>query len=244
MMRAMKAFTLVGLPAVFLRGAWAVAVAASACAVPASGAGDDGAYGRAVAAVKTLGGEVHTNRASGEETTEVSFTQAKPRGDVAAALKGFDRPVALAFINTNMTDAELAALVQGLPELKGLTLAIEPKITDAGLTALKGLKGLQALHLIGTRVTDDGLASLKGLTGLRSLGVVAGAKITDEGVGHLEGLTNLQTLDLESTGLTDAGVTHLIALKNLRRLSVKRTKVTDDRLASLRAARPQLRVVR
>jgi hypothetical protein len=242
-------------------------VAALAWAVPASGAGDD-AYGQAVAAVKTLGGEVRFNRALGEGTIEVGFADAKPRGDVAVALKKFDRPVALEFVKTNITDAELTALLQGLPELKGLTLVMEPKITDAGLAALKGLKGLQSLYLAGTRATDAGLANLEGLTGLRNLGVVAGAEITDGGIGHIEVLTNLQSLDLratrvgdagvarlerlaglrgldlDGTRVTDAGVVHLIGLKNLRRLSVKTTKVTDDRVASLLVARPQLRVVR
>ena len=35
------------------------------------------------------------------------------------------------------------------------------RVSDAGLTQLKGMKGLRTLFLDGTKVTDAGLAELK-----------------------------------------------------------------------------------
>jgi len=69
-------------------------------------------------------------------------------------------------------------------------------------------------------------------------------KVTDAGLTHLEKLTGLRGLGLDGTGVTDAGIVHLVVPNEPRRLSVKKTKVTDDRVASLQALRPELRIER
>jgi len=51
-------------------------------------------------------------------------------------------------------------------------------VTDADLSALKDLKGLQVLILWGTQVTDAGLEHLKELKGLQRLGL-GGTRVTD-----------------------------------------------------------------
>jgi len=56
--------------------------------------------------------------------------------------------------------------------------------SDADLSRLRELKGLQTLDLMATRVTDAGLARLKDLTGLRLL-LLFGTRVTDAGVQEL-----------------------------------------------------------
>jgi hypothetical protein len=67
-------------------------------------------------------------------------------------------------------DAELAMLAGQMERFPNLhLLRLEgPRVTDAALVHLKGLKGLDTLFLDGTRVTDEGKADLRrALPGLK-----------------------------------------------------------------------------
>ncbi len=80
----------------------------------------------------------------------------------------------------------------GKPVIK--VLLSDTQITDAGLEHLKGLTGLQSLHLRSTQITDAGLEHLKGLVSLQRLNI-HGTQVTDEGVKKLqEALTNCRIL--------------------------------------------------
>jgi hypothetical protein len=81
-------------------------------------------------------------------------------------------------------------------------------LTDAGLSALAGLEGLQGLALSGTRITDAGLVSLRRLARLRRL-YLDQTRIGDAGLVQLEGLEELEELDLHDTRVTDDGITRL-----------------------------------
>ena len=70
-----------------------------------------------------------------------------------------------------------------------------PKVTDAGLKHLAGLKQLRALTLGGTKVTDKGLKHLAGLKQLREL-ILSGTKVTGKGKADLKkALPKLKIID-------------------------------------------------
>ena len=63
----------------------------------------------------------------------------------------------------NVGDAELATLAKRMerfPNLRALGL-MGPKVTDAGLAHLKGLKQLTNVYLFDTRVTEQGKTDLR-----------------------------------------------------------------------------------
>jgi Leucine-rich repeat (LRR) protein len=107
-----------------------------------------------------------------------------------------------------------------------------PKVKDAGLKLLAGLKQLKLLNLQNTQVTDGGLKHLAGLKQLRSL-LLFNAKVTDAGLKELAGLKQLRSLDFSKTKVTDAGLKHLAGLKQLQTLELRHTKVTDAGLKHL-----------
>ncbi len=83
-----------------------------------------------------------------------------------------------------------------------------PAVTDADLSAVEHLSGLQGLDLTGTQVADAGLERLKGLKGLQWL-YLAFTQVTDAGLERLKGLKGLQELNLYGTQVTDAGLESL-----------------------------------
>jgi hypothetical protein len=116
----------------------------------------------------------------------------------------------------------------------GVSLYGGTRVSDAGLVHLKGLTGLQWLHLDETQVSDAGLVHLKGLTGLQRLGL-GGTQVSGAGLVHLRGLTGLQRLYLQDTQVSDAGLVHLKGLTGLQRLRLQRTQVSDAGLVHLKA---------
>lgn len=133
------------------------------------------------------------------------------------------------FSSKQVTDAGLAPLAE-LANLKVLDL-LEAPITDAGLTHLKGLTGLEELFL-GRSITDAGLVNLKGLTGLVNLRL-HGSKITDAGLANLASLTNLKRLDLNFVTLNGSGLVHLNSLNRLESLVIETKPKTTAALPSL-----------
>jgi Flp pilus assembly protein TadD/Leucine-rich repeat (LRR) protein len=136
--------------------------------------------------------------------------------------------------------SEIARLKQKLKELgidpghlHALNLGGQPRVTDAELADLAGLKGLRQLSLDHTQVTDAGLKHLRGLTTLRELSL-GSLPVTDDGLKHLRGLTGLRKLNLFENKVGDVGLTDLESLTDLRWLSVQRTGVTDAGLVHLK----------
>ena len=78
------------------------------------------------------------------------------------------RPSALSLnsANQDVSDAGMAN-IECQTTLVSLNLEGNPRITDAGLRHLAGLKGLQYLNLPATRVGDAGLEPLGRMTGLK-----------------------------------------------------------------------------
>jgi hypothetical protein len=82
-------------------------------------------------------------------------------GDDMGRLAGRAGVVRISF-DENVGDAELASLakrMEGFPNLDTLMLR-GPKVTDAGLVHLRGMRQLTNLRLFNTRVTEKGRSEL------------------------------------------------------------------------------------
>jgi endonuclease YncB( thermonuclease family) len=145
--------------------------------------------------------------------------------------------------------------------LRSLDVPSAPKVTDAGLEHLKGLRPLMELNVNWTKVSaagvvrlvrgrrmmqrlevggvkfrDDDLAMLKGLPYLRKLSLRA-TLVTDKGLEHLKPLADLRALSLMNTGVSDAGLKNLESLTTLEDLDLDRTAITDAGLGHLKDLR-------
>jgi hypothetical protein len=114
-------------------------------------------------------------------------------------------------------------------------------LSDASMSRLAGLTGLQELSLMGTRVTDSGLAVVTGMPALKKLWL-DNTQVTDAGLVYLNGLTNLERLSLNGTRVSDSGLVHLKGLSSLQWLELNNTSVTDAEVAELRRALPGLKI--
>ena len=173
----------------------------------------------AVLGTLSLGIAVAQEKPALTDAQKEAIAQIKKSGGQVMELAQNDARLDVAFhlADGKITDAELAPLAS-LPQIAQLNLRGR-EITNAGLAHLKGLKGLVRLHLEKTKVTDDGLQELKGLE-------------------------NLEYLNLYGTEVTDAGLKHLEGLKKLKKVYLWQTKVTDAGVAGLKAATPEIQIIR
>ena len=154
---------------------------------------------------------------------------------------------------SQVTDEGLANL-EGMTDLRYLSLSSQERITSAGLAHFRGMTRLADLWIAGTRIddltpiagatrltflqlsstpiTDAGLAPVAGFTALQRLFLV-NTPITDAALAHLRGLASLVTLDLFMTRITDVGLAHLAGLRSLQHLTLASTGVSDAGLAHL-----------
>ena len=99
-----------------------------------------------------------------------------------------------------------------------------------------------AVSLINvTQVTDADLTHLEGLTGLQLLWL-HDTQVSDAGLEHLKGLNAIQELDLSNTRVSDVGLKHLKGMSSLQRLWLINTHVTYEGVAELRTALPHCNI--
>lgn len=132
---------------------------------------------------------------------------------------------------SSVTDANLGHL-ECLSDLKELNLGNNPKVTDAGLVHLRGLKNLTYLALYGTGVQGPGLVHVSDLPRLKSVTLIR-TDLRDSGLKHLGSMPNLKWASLDRTKVTDTGMAELARATTLQRLSLKGTDMTDDGLKHL-----------
>jgi len=126
-----------------------------------------------------------------------------------------------------ITDRHIKYL-EGLTQLKGLTLHGVDALTDASLASIGKLKNLEELYFIRTmpRFTPAGVAHLKGLKNLKKVDFAqilwssyAGKYNGDEVVRQLAALPNLESIQGISC-LTAEGIKTLARFRNLKCLHV------------------------
>jgi hypothetical protein len=148
-----------------------------------------------------------------------------------AEIRGLSNLHRLDICDTDLTDADLAALDGGPPNLEAVEID-GASMSGPGLEHLSRLPSLKRLVLSRTRVTDDGLRHLAAMTKLESL-LITQTPITGEGLRHLRGLTNLRLLELNTDPLTDAGLEQLPGLPRLETLNLTSSFLTGASLAHL-----------
>jgi len=167
-----------------------------------------------------------------------------------------------------LTDVGLERLAV-LPNLKALSIGGN-ELGDAGLQALRQMPGLTFLDLSGRQGTDSnvwsvnmsdvGLEAIVTLSQLRelrfgcnSIGVgsegtrfatVSAMSVTPRRLEKMKALTKLQRLKLEGCDRIDDEAAGILAnFPSLEEVDLKGTAVTAKGLATLRAARPKLRIL-
>jgi internalin A len=154
------------------------------------------------------------------------------------------------YFTGNLT-AEQAAALRTLPNLRHLTLHVEPSVS--GVLDLRGMPKLESLNLGGGAATDAALAGLREMENLTDL-FLDDSMVTNAGLVHLRTNRNLKRLSLsgqpktESEGesargqfalagrpITGAGLAQLTGLTALEELDISKTRVGDDGLQHLKA---------
>ena len=150
-------------------------------------------------------------------------------------------PTVLALGRGGLKDSDIA-LLQDCRRLRWLELSENP-ITDEALVHLTKLHELQQLFLDVTGVTDAGLPQIAKLTSLQELDL-ASTRVTDEGLRKLNSLKDLQVLWLAGSKVSDACIASLVELPKLKLVDLRQTDVTQSGVAELKAARPELQIMR
>ncbi len=113
-----------------------------------------------------------------------------------------------------------------------LSLTFGPKITDAGLEVVAGLKKLRELDIQGSKITDEGLKTILKIKSLRSLSLDFDF-ITKKNVSQWEGFEKLTYLSLSKSDTDDQTITDLAGLKNLQSLDLSETRISDNCIPDL-----------
>jgi Leucine-rich repeat (LRR) protein len=92
-----------------------------------------------------------------------------------------------------------------------------------------------------TQITDADLTHLEDLTGLQRLWL-HDTQVSDAGLEHLNGLNSIQDLDLSNTRVSDGGLKQLKGMSSLQRLWLINTHVSNEGIAELRAALPNCNI--
>ena len=147
------------------------------------------------------------------------------------------KPLTVRLSNTNLTNAQLAMMVQNGEIPAGVERLILHGNPISDLTPLKSLTSLISLGINETQVSD--LSPLSSLTGLKSLSL-DGNKISD--LTPLRSLTNLVNLWLGNNIISD--LAPLSALTNLELLVIDNNNISDVSPLSSLTGLYQLWVIR
>lgn len=107
-----------------------------------------------------------------------------------------------------------AKTVDDLPktpfELRSINVNRNPKVSDATLTVLKGLRHLTLLQISNSSASDVALTYFKDCKNPDQL-IMHATRVTDAGLVHLEGFTQLHYLNLKQTAVTEPALRKLAA---------------------------------
>lgn len=135
-------------------------------------------------------------------------------------------------LRPRLTDAELREL-RGLKGLERIVVMPASGVTDAGLDDLGEVENLRDISLGDARITDAGLAHLKKLKRLEYLLLSYGdqpCQITEAGFKEMGQISSLKELVLQEVPVTGTGLRELASLKSLVRLDLYDCGVTDEQL--------------
>lgn len=139
----------------------------------------------------------------------------------------------LALRDVPLTDAQLARLMGGLPQLQRLALRRVNGVSDAGLHALKLAPRLEVLALVEMSITGNGLAGLQQLPRLRSLDLRKCEALTADDYGRLAAVKSLRELKLAGSSIGDAVLAAVAVMPSLDALVVEDSPVSAEAIQRL-----------
>jgi hypothetical protein len=122
---------------------------------------------------------------------------------------------------------DLVHQIAQLPKVTALEFNMSPRLTEAAIKDIGGMKQLEHLSLNAMPLTDVSMADLAGLTNLNYLRVSGAGGITVAGWATLENFKQLETLWVAETKLGDQGIQHFKPLTKLKDITLYGTPVTD-----------------
>ncbi len=181
-----------------------------------------------------LGNPVFRVGVHGQEGEIPAFKFKEWKPGVIGLLPTPKRGFGLSLHYPKMTNAGLKDLA-GLKSLQSLELRLtepyaEPNLTQAGLKELAGLQSLQSLYLCQSMHLSD--AGLKEMPGRQQLRTlnVAGTQVTGIGLAEFK---SLHTLNLAATQLSPDGLKELVTLTQLQNLDLTFVHLNDNHLKEL-----------
>ena len=130
----------------------------------------------------------------------------------------------------DVTDEGLSHM-RNMKQLRSLSLADSPRVTDAGMVYVGEMTGLERL-VLNSAIGDAGIARLTTLTKLRIL-VLHCTKVTDASLAKLTSLEQLRELNLSGTRVSAAGVRKLRGMKHLEKVNLDFTKISQREVGEL-----------
>ena len=116
-------------------------------------------------------------------------------------------------------------------------------IKEGDMETIGALTKLESLNLAGLRVTNSGLSRLKGMTQLRELDL-SKTQAGGDGLALLQQMPQLSSLKLwKAASIDDSAATHLAALRTLKLLDVAETKLTEAGVETIRKSLPECRIL-
>ena len=160
--------------------------------------------------------------------TEVNLASAWIKNDDLARLADFPELERIDLSYTWISDLGLEHL-QGLENVRSLSLFYCDYITDTGIIYLKEWKRLEELDLEGTDVTSRVFEHLGAITSLRSL-KVGMSRVEDEGFENLAPLASLERLSFRGAKMSGRALPLLRLLPSLKHLEIGGLQRTDSGL--------------
>jgi Leucine-rich repeat (LRR) protein len=151
------------------------------------------------------------------------------------------RRVSLAGVPHPSNEVFNALTNPGVDALDSLDLS-HTAVNDRDLPALKGMTHLRRLVLDDTPIAGPGLIHLKELPELVELRLGCPA-LSDAFLEELAALKKLERLSLAKSPVSDRSAKRLALLTHLRELDLSDTKITAARIAELKKALPECRII-
>ena len=119
--------------------------------------------------------------------------------------------VASANVKSEDIQAQYSAIHPLLRVAASSLILVDPSavITDAGLPHLKRLTSLETLCLDETRVSDEGLSNIRGLVALEVLHLRSRLPVTDRSIPLIIRFVKLRELKVDGTKITPEGLERL-----------------------------------
>jgi len=161
----------------------------------------------------------------------------EPRGEAAiVGLEELNKAVDLRELRlTGVRDRDLHGLF-GLTNVRDLSIAMSPEVTNVTFEQLGKLQTLSSLNLAQTPVVDKDLVAIGRLHNLEELYLMRTA-VSDAGIKQLRHLSKLRVLNLTETRVTKECLSDIGSFPALEELHLWGTDIDDEQYEALHGLR-------